>query len=122
MADDGSELRHYEVVDGQQRLITCVLLLDRIRRRLDTLADRGVENAAEMSTRIRTSYGLVRIDQATVSRLRLGVGLNEYWVDTCLGDQHYVGPHLIAGQERLRDATRFFDDQLATFATGADIC
>ena len=28
----GSTLRHCEVVDGQQRLTTCVLLLDRIRR------------------------------------------------------------------------------------------
>jgi hypothetical protein len=120
LADDGSELRHCEVVDGQQRLTTCMLLLDRIRRRLDTLSERGVENAAEMSTRIRRSYGLVSIDQAKVPRLRLGAGLNEYWVETCLGDQHYVGPHLIAGQERLRDAAAFFDDKLATFATGDD--
>ncbi|MEO7261791.1 MAG: DUF262 domain-containing HNH endonuclease family protein [Jatrophihabitantaceae bacterium] len=120
LADDGSELRHCEVVDGQQRLITCVLLLDRIRRRLDTLADRAVENAAEMSSRIRSSYGLVSIDHAKVPRLRLAADLNEYWVDTALGDQHYVGPHLIAGQERLRDAARFFDDKLDGFETGDD--
>jgi hypothetical protein len=120
LADDGAELRHCEVVDGQQRLVTCLLLLDRIRRRLDLLAERSVENAAEMSSRIRSNYGLVSIDQAKVPRLRLGAGLNTYWADTCLGEQPYVGPHLIAGQERLRDAASFFDAKLAMFATGDD--
>lgn len=121
LADDGSELRHCEVVDGQQRLTTCMLLLDRIRRRLDGLAQRGVENAAEMSSRIRSGYGLVTIDKAKVPRLRLGADLNDYWVNICLGDQIYVGPHLIGGQKRLRDAAQFFDERLAAFATGDDI-
>lgn len=114
-ADDGAELRHCEVVDGQQRLTTCMLLLDRIRRRLIALADRGVPNAEDMATRLRSSYGMVSVDQAEVPRLRLGAGLNEYWVNISLGDQTYVGPSLIAGQERLRDASLFFDDKLATY-------
>src|SRR5680860_1252317 len=32
MDDAGNVLRHNDVVDGQQRLITCFVLLDRIRR------------------------------------------------------------------------------------------
>src|SRR4051794_16656682 len=32
LADDGATLSWFEVVDGQQRLTTCLLLLDRIRR------------------------------------------------------------------------------------------
>jgi len=120
LADDGSELRHCEVVDGQQRLTTCLLLLDRIRRRLDALARRGVDNAAEMSSRIRSNYGLVSIDHALVPRLRLGAGLSEYWVNTSLGDQAYVGSGLIAGQQRLHDAARFFDERLTAFGVDGD--
>jgi hypothetical protein len=120
LADDGSELRHCEVVDGQQRLTTSLLLLDRIRRRLDALAGNGVDNAAEMSSRIRSNYGLVSIDHALVPRLRLGAGVNEYWVNTSLGDQAYVGSGLIAGQQRLREAALFFDEKLATFSGDGD--
>lgn len=116
IADDGATLRHCEVVDGQQRLTSCLLLLDRIRRRLDSLAAADVELAAGMASRIRTTYGLVSIDKAQVPRLRLGAGLNPYWVDISLGSQHFVGAALIAGQERLRDAAAFFDAKLADLA------
>ncbi len=118
VADDGATLRHCEVVDGQQRLTTCLLLLDRVRRRLDVLAGLGVEDAAGVASRIRTTYGMVNIDHAQTPRLRLGGGLNPFWVEVSLGVQPYVGPALIAGQERLRDAAGFFDDKIATL--GAD--
>ncbi len=111
-AADGATLRHCEVVDGQQRLTTCLLLLDRVRRRLEVLAKDGVENAAEMARRIRHDYGMVSIDKAMTPRLRLGAGLNPYWVDISLGDEHYAGPGPTAGQERLRDAAAFFDAKL----------
>src|SRR5437660_11791984 len=95
-ADDGATLKHCEVVDGQQRLTTCLLLLDRVRPRLDVLAGRGVEDAADVASRIRTTYGMVGIDHAQIPRLRLGAGLNPYWVDVSLGDQPYVGSALTA--------------------------
>lgn len=117
MADDGTNLRHCEVVDGQQRLTTCLLLLDRIRRRLDILAKAGVEHAAAMSTMLHGKYGMVSIDNAMRPRLRLGAGLNNYWVNTSLGTGHHVGPALISGEERLRDAAAFFDARLATLVT-----
>src|ERR1017187_7950138 len=91
VADDGATLRHCEVVDGQQRLITCLLLLDRVRRRLNVLAGQEVEYAVDVATRIRTTYGMVSIDNAQIPRLQLGAGLNPYWVDISLGDQHFVG-------------------------------
>lgn len=116
IADDGATLRHFEVVDGQQRLTTCLLLLDRVRRRLEILAGQGVEYAAEVAARIRTTYGLVSVDHAQTPRLRLGADLNPYWLDVSLGKQHFVGAALIAGQARLRDAAAFFDDKLAALA------
>lgn len=114
MADDGTTLRHCEVVDGQQRLTTCILLLDRIRRRLEVLDGAGVEHAAAMVAMIRSKYGMVSIENAMQPRLRLGAGLNNYWVDISLGAGDYVGPALVSGEERLRDAAAFFDTRLAT--------
>lgn len=49
--DDGVRLQHFEVVDGQQRLTTCLILLDRVRRRLESLADVGVADAAGIARR-----------------------------------------------------------------------
>src|ERR1039457_1555893 len=42
MDDDGDTLRHCEVVDGQQRLTSCLLLLDRVRRSLERLSAGGL--------------------------------------------------------------------------------
>jgi len=120
LADDGATLRHCEVVDGQQRLTTCLLLLDRVRRRLDGLAVDGVDNAAEVARRIRRTYGMVSVGNALQPRLRLGKDLNGYWVDNVLGEDDYAGPALIAGQARLRDAARFFNERLDALAVGAD--
>jgi hypothetical protein len=112
MDDEGPTLRHAEVVDGQQRLITCFLLLDRVRRRLEGLDASGVEAAGPIARNIRHRYGFVRIDNAPVPRLTLGTDLNPYWISVVLGDDPYVGPALIAGERRLRDAVHFFDSKL----------
>ncbi len=117
MADDGTTLRHCEVVDGQQRLTTCLLLLDRVRRRLEALGS-NAEHAAAMAATLRSNYGLVSIDNAKQPRLRLGAGLNDYWVDVVLGDAHPDGQPLIAGQRRLRDAAAFFDERLGDLGDG----
>ena len=112
VADDGATLQHCEVVDGQQRLTTCLLLLDRIRRRVSQLASAGVPNADDMASRLRSTYGMVSIDNASSPRLRLGAAMNRYWVETILGTHQYAGPPLIAGQARLQFAAEFFDARL----------
>jgi hypothetical protein len=114
MGDDGTLLQHYEVVDGQQRLITCFILLDRVRRRLLTLGGAGIETAGAMARRIQENYGTVSVDKAQVPKLRLGSGLNGYWMSVILGEDAYVGPPLVAGQERLKEAAAFFDAKLDT--------
>lgn len=120
LADDGATLRHCEVVDGQQRLTTCLLLLDRVRRRLEVLdAEEGVENAAGVARRIREIYGMVSVGNAQQPRLRLGKDLNTYWVDNVLGADDYAGPALITGQAHLRDAAAYFDGRLDALAEGS---
>lgn len=115
--DDGTVLRHVEVVDGQQRLTTCLLLLDRIRRKLETLVD-DLEDAGTVALTLRQRYGVAIIDGVKVPRLRMGNDLNDYWLSVILGDEVYVGPPLIAGQRRLRDAATFFDDKLTALMSG----
>jgi hypothetical protein len=117
--DEGAILRHSEVVDGQQRLTTCLLLLDRIRRRLQGLADTGVEAAEAVARGLRSNYGFLNIDKAARPRLRLGADLNDYWVDVILGDHKFTGPTLLAGQERLQHAATFFDGKLQELAENA---
>ena len=123
VADDGTTLRRSEVVDGQQRLTTCVILLERIRQRLLHLAANGIPNAAEMADRLRSTYGMAVIDGAQVPRLRLGADLNQYWVEHVLNDSTFAGPTLLPGQRRLTAAVEFFDaklDGLAADSPAAD--
>ncbi|MHA6781143.1 DUF262 domain-containing protein [Pseudonocardia saturnea] len=117
-SDDGSVLQVCEVVDGQQRLTTCFILLDRVRRSLERLDRHGFSGAGPIARRIRETFGVVRIGGASRTRLSLGAGLQQYWSETVLGDEVYVGPALVAGQERLRDAVSFFDKKVEELAAG----
>ncbi|MGH3220519.1 MAG: DUF262 domain-containing protein, partial [Streptosporangiaceae bacterium] len=114
--ESGLTLRHCEVVDGQQRLTTCAVLLDRVRRRLIGLAQSGLDGASAMVENLRRSYGIVTIDKASVPRLRLGTDLNDYWVNVVLGTEVYAGGPLRGGEERLARAVSFFDEKLDALA------
>ncbi|HSP75864.1 MAG TPA: DUF262 domain-containing protein, partial [Cryobacterium sp.] len=114
----GSALRKCEVIDGQQRLTTCFLILDRIRRELEALTERGVLEAAPLAAEIREKYGFVTVDCVPQPRIRLGKGLNEYWVTNVLNDAPFHLGVLIAGQRRLRDAVDFVDAKLTELEAG----
>lgn len=117
MDDAGNVLRHTDVVDGQQRLITCLVLLDGLRRRFAELAVQGQKGVDKISEQLRTSYGLVEVEGLGVPKLRLGADLNIYWVDKVLGDQTYTG-QLLSGHRRLAEAVVFFDKRLDELADG----
>lgn len=112
----GSSLRRFEVIDGQQRLTTCFLLLDRIRRRLEVLAKNGLPEAAAPAAEIRLNYGFVVVDHVPQPRIQLGKGLNEFWVTNVLNDAPFQLGVLIAGQRRLREAVDFVDARLDELA------
>jgi hypothetical protein len=94
-----------------------LLLLDRIRRLLESLAN-DVEDAGTMALTLRRRYGVATIDGVKVPRLRMGTDLNDYWLSVILGDEAYIGPPLIGGQRRLRDAAGYFDEKLAALLSG----
>jgi hypothetical protein len=116
----GQTLRHTEVIDGQQRLTSCILLLDRARRRLERLAADGVDGARAVADHLRRAFGVVLVDGAPVPRLQLGVELNGFWVDIALGDEVFLGQVLLTGQQRLEEAIKFFDQKLDQLIAGIE--
>ncbi|WP_114201996.1 DUF262 domain-containing protein [Janibacter anophelis] len=115
IAADGDALDRYEVVDGQQRLTTCLLLLDRVRRALDGL---GVEGAAEVANRLKVTYGLLKVAGVNTPRLSLGSELQPIWKSHILGSNPVTDATLVAGAQRLRDAAAYFDDRIESLTQG----
>jgi hypothetical protein len=106
------EGKHYAVsdlVDGQQRLTTIVLLLDAVRREMA-----GIESLAKLADGIRKSYVEVR-DQANqpLHKLKLNRDCRDYFARNVLGDQPGPEGPSIQSHRRLTAARDFFADYLA---------
>ncbi|MGI9017169.1 MAG: DUF262 domain-containing protein [Euzebya sp.] len=117
----GDVLHHMDVVDGQQRLTTCLILLDRLRRALASLGD-DQEVALQMAVKIRRTYGVLTINSAERPRLILGADFHSLWRDSILGDQPVTVPQLTGGQQRLLAARDFFDSRLKDLTTDIASC
>lgn len=116
----GAVLQRVDVVDGQQRLTTCLILIDRLRRCLDTL-EADSDEARDRSDHLRRTFGLVRIDGALRPRLALASDLAPIWTDAVLGDSPVAQANLTGGQRRLLEACAFFDERLSELTTGEDL-
>lgn len=53
-------------------------------------------------------------------RLSLSADLNEFWKEQVLLGKPIVGSVLVAGEQRLKAAAEFFDDQLTSLVSGVD--
>lgn len=99
-------LERFDVVDGQQRLTTCVLLLDRVYDHLEALHDGDVPG---MRRRLLTAVtGGVRRP-----KLQLGADLREYWQRVILDGKPQVDGAPLAAQRRLSRAAEFVEERLA---------
>ncbi|MGH3098417.1 MAG: DUF262 domain-containing protein [Streptosporangiales bacterium] len=117
---DGDRLTRYEVVDGQQRLTTCFLLIDRLIKGLKRFAPAGIEGVDRAVSKLDDSFGAVTISGVSKPRLSLGADLDEFWQEQILLGKPIVGSVLVAGEQRLKGAAEFFDDQLAWLVAGVD--
>jgi len=103
-------LEHFDVVDGQQRLTTCALLLDRVYDHLEALHDGDVPGARR---RLLTAV----IDGVRRPKLQLGADLQEYWQRVILDGKPQVNGPVLAAQRRLSQAAEFVEDRLAEART-----
>lgn len=108
--DAGDTLTRCDVVDGQQRLTTCLLLVDRLRRALLATGD---EEAAVRAENLARTFGPVTVHHVRRARLQLPPELNDHWLDTVLGDHQQAKPVLTAGERRLSDAAAYLDRRIA---------
>lgn len=89
----GQVLTNFDVVDGQQRLTTCMVLLERLRRALVRIADDDAAEAAHDLERLLH----VNIDGVPRPRLQLAGALRDFFTDSILGDDAPEGDHLQLG-------------------------
>lgn len=117
ITSSGMSLSVCEVVDGQQRLTTCFVLLDQLRRHIEGFDD---EDADETARNLKNTYGHVTVEGVKRPKLRLGSELHEYWSETVLGSQPASVDNLIVGQRRLKAAQDFFAARIKDLVQGVD--
>ena len=106
--ETGQSYGRFDVVDGQQRLTTIVLLLDAIRREF---AERPA--TTKLAEGIERGYIAVRDRSgATVHKLQLNGDVHRYFVDNALADTPSLTEATIASHQRLRAARTFFREHL----------
>lgn len=105
--DEDREVRldHYHVVDGQQRITTCTLLLDRIYDRLDSMGDDEVPSARR---RMLTAV----VSGVKRPKLQLGPDLSDFWHQVILEGNPNVEGARLAAQHRLLRAADYFEARL----------
>lgn len=118
ITDAGDTLLCCEVVDGQQRLTTCLLLLHELEQ---ALAGIDHELATSRAQNLANTYGPVAVGGLPQARLQLSEDLNPYWLNTILGGHQQGKPTLTEGEQRLRDAQTFFRARLAELVRDRDI-
>ena len=118
-SQDGEDLTVYEVVDGQQRLTTCVILLEQLRRTMEKYPSGEFEELDVDGAR-RDLARLVRVNIGGVScpRLRLGDDLNEFFDKSVLGKEATDKDRLVAGEQRLLAAAAFFKGEIDNLIEG----
>lgn len=107
-------LARAEVVDGQQRLTTIVILLDAILDRLELLGD--VDATADRRRLLEARIGGVR-----TPKFQLGPDLRGFWTKAILNGESFVEGTGMATEGRLTFAATFFDMRLQELESAAGV-
>jgi hypothetical protein len=107
--EEGRSYGIFDVVDGQQRLTTTVLLLDAIQKAFSAMPSRGT-----FANGIRKSYVMVKgFDGQPLLRLRLNPDCQAYWEEVILALKSSPTPPSIQSHQRLHDGQEQFVGYLA---------
>ena len=117
MDTDGNAYDPVDVVDGQQRLTTIVLLLDAIRRTLSDLSD----TAKGLSQGIKKNFvSAQEINGLPLFKLSLNSDTDHFFKDSILSEQPGVEGPQITSERRLTDAKQQIARYLADKADNGD--
>lgn len=109
---DGTGHRIYDVVDGQQRLTTLILLLEALRRKSTGALAHGVENRY---------LWIMDVAGQRQPKLRFTDGSQEFFERSVLAAVPAPGPPQTRAQARLSEALAFYEERLAvTLADASD--
>jgi hypothetical protein len=101
---DGKWLSRCDVVDGQQRLTTLIMLLDALQRELAGINYRDI-----LAAGIRKDYVVGSdVNQQPLLRLILNRDCQDFWASAILTENEGVLAPTIQSHHRLRDARREF--------------
>ncbi|MBB1026071.1 MULTISPECIES: DUF262 domain-containing protein [unclassified Dietzia] len=117
MDDAGDVYVECEVVDGQQRLTTCLILIAELRQALLKLPH---DLAAPRAENLEKSYGRLVVGGLPQARLQLGEDLNKHWMEVILGNGQQSKQILTEGEIRLDGAKDFFRIKLDELTADLD--
>ena len=112
--DRGVHFQVADIVDGQQRLTTLVLLLNEVRRRL---LDVGAEQPA---AQIAKHYLWVKRDGKKRAILQLGSDIDGFWQRRVLTDDGNTEMPSVHSENRLLEARAYFEDRVSALVS-ADV-
>src|SRR4051812_24991681 len=120
---EGKSYRLYDLVDGQQRLSTIVLLLDAVRRELGALED---ETARTLADGIRRSYvAATDVSGQPLFKLALNSDCDHYFRTVALSDQPGPKGPQISSEQRLAETrtefARYLHRQRVAYGTGYQV-
>ena len=107
-AKDGTLLKVFDIVDGQQRLTSIVILLNCIAQKLSEIPEKE-----EFANGIIKKYiKFIDMEEQERTRLTLNSDCHDFFKNTILASNKSISGPVIKSHERLQGASKYFMDYL----------